>query len=335
VDSPPVNVLSLCTGGAGLDLGARLAGLAARTVCYVEIESYACEVLARRMEEARLDPAPVWTDLRTFDGRPWRGSVDLVVAGFPCTDISNAGLRAGIEGEHSGLWFEVARIVREVGPGYVFLENVPPLVVRGLDRVLGELAEGGWDAEWDLFSAAEVGAPHVRERFFLLARHVSNADGRELRFEPERDQRQGRRERTPERRHSEPRSVVEELAHSDGERLREPGSARPESGETGQRDAEQCGSEVADAMHAGRPAQRRVRGPAAERLELVDWPPGPDDGEGWRAYLERYPGLEPAIRRGSHGLAHRVDELRMLGNGVVPQTAALALWTLYARLEES
>jgi DNA (cytosine-5)-methyltransferase 1 len=330
VDSPPTNVLSLCTGGAGLDLGTRLAGLVARTVCYVEIESYACEVLARRMEEARLDPAPVWTDLRTFDGRPWRGSVDLVVAGFPCTDISNAGLRAGIEGEHSGLWFEVARIVREVGPGYVFLENVPPLVVRGLDRVLGELAEGGFDAEWDLFSAAEVGAPHVRERLFLLARHVSNADGRELRFEPERGQRQRRRERETERRNSEPRSVVENVGNADGER----GDGRSTARQPREAGSSPGHQELADAMHAGRPAQRRVRGPAAERLEFVDWPPGPDDGEGWRAYLERYPGLEPAVRRGSARLAQRVDRLRLLGNGVVPQTAALALRTLYARLEE-
>lgn len=114
-------------------------------------------------------PAPVWSDVRTFDGHPWRGAVDIIAGGFPCTDISLAGLGAGIDGEKSGLWREFKRIIREVGPRLVFVENVAALTSRGLDRVLGDLADLGFDAEWTTLSAGACGAPHRRNRIFILA----------------------------------------------------------------------------------------------------------------------------------------------------------------------
>jgi DNA (cytosine-5)-methyltransferase 1 len=177
-------VLSVCTGGAGLDRGLQRAEPTARTVCYVEVEAFACAVLAAQMEEGALDEAPIWTDARTFDGRAWRGAVDCVVAGFPCQDISSAGKRAGIHGTRSGLWFEVARIVRDVGARYVFLENVDALLVRGIDTVLGTLAEMGFTAQWGIFSAAEAGAPHLRERWFCLAVAQPSSGGQRVLRQP-------------------------------------------------------------------------------------------------------------------------------------------------------
>jgi len=164
------NVISLFSGVGGIELGLRLAVPNARAVCFVEREAYCCEVLEARMDEALLAPALIWTDVTTFDGRPWRGVVDCVAGGFPCQDISDAGKRAGFDGARSGLWHEFARIVREVEPGYVFVENVAALANRGLDVVLGTLADLGYDAKWDVFTAAAVGAPHRRRRLFTLAR---------------------------------------------------------------------------------------------------------------------------------------------------------------------
>ena len=161
VATPTFNILSACSGIGGLDLGIHLAHTGARTVCYVEREGTSAAILAARMRDRLLREAPIWSDLTTFSGEPWRGAVDCFAAGFPCQDVSLAGKGAGLkEGTRTGLWFECARIIRETQPGFVFLENVPGLVRRGLSRVLGDLDELGFDAEWGLFSAAGVGAPH-------------------------------------------------------------------------------------------------------------------------------------------------------------------------------
>lgn len=180
-----MNGLALFSGAGGLELGLRLAlGHSYRCVCYVEREAYAAATLVARMEDAALDQAPVWDDVTTFDGRPWRGSVGLVSGGFPCQDISQAGRKEGIQkGNRSGLWFEFARIISEVGPRLVFVENVSALALRGLDVVLGTLADLGFDAEWTTLSAAEMGAPHRRERLFILA-HAPDGRRRELRQSP-------------------------------------------------------------------------------------------------------------------------------------------------------
>jgi len=163
VGLPAINVLSLCSGVGGLDLGIKLAIPTARTVCYVEREAYCCEVLATRMEEGSLAPAPVWTDLATFDGRPWRGRVDLVVAGFPCQPFSTASRGRPVVVD---LWAEVARVVREAEPSWVFLENVcraPWAMVAADLQLLGFHHER---AEVDV---ADLGGPHRRRRSFLLA----------------------------------------------------------------------------------------------------------------------------------------------------------------------
>ena len=165
---PTFNVLSLCAGAGGLELGLKLAVPTATVVCYAEREAYNAAVLVGRMEGGQLDDAPIWSDLGTFNGRPWRGVVDCVAAGFPCQPFSLAGKREG-QADDRWIWPDIARIIRDVRPGYVFLENVPGILPSGLGDVLGDLAALGFDAEWGVFSAAGSGAPHIRKRVFVLA----------------------------------------------------------------------------------------------------------------------------------------------------------------------
>ena len=148
-------------------MGGKLLGW--RTVCAVEFAAYPRSVLLARQRDGILEPFPIWDDVRTFDGKPWRGLVDIITGGFPCQDISVAGNGAGIAGERSGLWSEMARIIREVEPRFVLVENSPMLTSRGLGRVVGDLAEVGYDAKWGVLGANHAGAPHRRERIWILA----------------------------------------------------------------------------------------------------------------------------------------------------------------------
>ena len=167
-----MNELALFAGAGGGILGGKLLGW--RTVCAVEIDAYARSVLLARQRDGCLEPFPIWDDVTTFDGHPWAGRVDVVSGGFPCQDISSAGKRRGISGERSGLWAEFARIVGEVQPSFVFVENSPMLLARGAGVVLGDLAALGYDARWGVVSAENAGAPHERERFWLVAHRQGN-----------------------------------------------------------------------------------------------------------------------------------------------------------------
>lgn len=162
-----MNELALFTGAGGGILGGHLLGW--RTVCAVELDPFARDILAARQNNGCLPPFPIWDDVRTFDGRPWRGIVDVVSGGFPCQDISVAGKGAGLDGVRSGLWREFARIIREVRPGHVFVENSPALTARGLGRVLLDLAALGFDARWGVLGAHHAGAPHKRDRIWIRA----------------------------------------------------------------------------------------------------------------------------------------------------------------------
>jgi len=162
-----MNELALFAGAGGGILGGHLLGW--RTVCAVEWEPYPASVLCARQNDKILPPFPIWDDVQTFDGKPWRGIVDVVSGGFPCQDLSVAGNGKGLDGERSGLWKEMGRIIGEVRPRYVFVENSPMLVNNGLGRVLADLSELGFDAKWGIVGADFVGAPHRRERFWLVA----------------------------------------------------------------------------------------------------------------------------------------------------------------------
>lgn len=195
----------------GLRAGLRHMGIAHRTILHVEREAHGAAVLAARMEEGSLDAAPIWSDVTTLDAKAWAGRVDIVVAGFPCQDISVAGRRIGLDGKRSGLFFEVTRIADDCGAELIFLENVAGiasatasavdeasssdyaakptgdgfsdvgiedgrLLERAAARVVGELADLGWNAEWITLSASDVGASHGRARWFCLAwRDVADA----------------------------------------------------------------------------------------------------------------------------------------------------------------
>lgn len=162
-----MNELALFAGAGGGILGGHLLGW--RTVCAVEFAAYPRSVLLARQRDGMLPRFPVWDDVRTFDGKPWRGHVDVISGGFPCQDISVAGKGDGLDGERSGLWSEMARIIGEVQPRFAFVENSPMLTSRGLDKVLGDLSTLGYDAEWGVVGADDAGAPHRRERIWIVA----------------------------------------------------------------------------------------------------------------------------------------------------------------------
>ena len=169
----------------GLAAGLRYLGLDSRCIGYAEREAYACGVLEARMEEGSLAPAPIWCgDFTKLPARSLRGMVDCIVAGFPCQDISLAGRRAGLDGARSGLFFNILDIADDSQARYLFLENVAgiasatatvvdeaegELLERAAARVMGELADRGWDAEWITLSASDVGASHGRTRWFCWA----------------------------------------------------------------------------------------------------------------------------------------------------------------------
>jgi DNA (cytosine-5)-methyltransferase 1 len=152
---------SLFAGLDGFGLGFERAGF--KVVWQVEIDPYCRKVLERHFPNAER-----FEDVREVGPHNLRYA-DVICAGFPCQDLSYAGLGAGITGERSGLWVEVPRIVRALRPRFLVLENVAALLSRGMGRVLGDLAEIGYDAEWECIPAASVGAPHIRERIWILA----------------------------------------------------------------------------------------------------------------------------------------------------------------------
>ena len=183
-----MNELALFAGGGGGILAGHLLGW--RTVCAVEIEDYPRRVLLQRQADGFLPRFPIWDDICTFDGKPWKGKIDVVSGGFPCQDLSAAGKGAGLDGERSGLWREMARVICEVQPRYAFIENSPMLTIRGLDRVLCDLAQMGFDARWGVLGGADVGAVHKRDRIWIVAsnncqiRHKCNIKKQIPKFTP-------------------------------------------------------------------------------------------------------------------------------------------------------
>ena len=156
--------LSLFTGYGGLDLA--LEGYAT-PIGYCEIERYAQGIIASRIADGSLPNAPIYPDVTKLRGE--RGACDIIVGGFPCQDISVAGNGKGLGGKRSGLFFEVVRLTREIQPAFVFLENVPAIRTRGLRAVVRAFTDVGYDCRWARVSAESVGAPHKRERWFMVA----------------------------------------------------------------------------------------------------------------------------------------------------------------------
>ena len=367
--------LSLCSGAGGLDLGLSIAIPGYRAVGHVERETYAAATLVARMEDASLDQAVVWDDVATFDGRPWRGAVDIVTAGYPCQPFSVAGKRRGAD-DPRHLWPHVARIIDEVRPPFVFLENVAHHLRLGFPEVASGLVGMGYRLAAGLFTAAEVGAPHKRERLFILAIRENDdmADPARLLWHPvewrEPDGTAAALADAPGQRQREPADEADALAGS-GPARDEPGDdgspmadaadrqfpqpgwrtegrersgphglglayadgerrLQAERGQSADGRSDPCSRDVDDADGAGSQGWRDDT--CEHACERPAWPPGPGDADGWERYLRCAPDLEPAVCRGADWLAHRVDRLRLCGNGVVPLVAAHALRTLAAEL---
>jgi DNA (cytosine-5)-methyltransferase 1 len=344
-----MNELALFAGAGGGILGGKLLGW--RTVCAVEIEPYARRVLLARQDDGCLEPFPIWDDVRTFDGKPWRGLVDVISGGFPCQDISAAGKGAGLAGERSGLWSEFARIIREVEPRFVLVENSPMLTSRGLGRVLGDLAAMGYDASWGVLGAVDAGAPHKRERIWIVAyahgfdlrAGTRGEDGPKAGYGGESialanpaNNGSGWREQQPESGEGA-RHVANGAL--DGRGTRRPGRSDPsdpgkpelslhalanagggrcdrsesrQDQQSGRTETERTSENLADADRAGFEEQRSTVANGAQHEAA-------ECGGWWLA--------EPDVGRVAHGVASRVDRLRALGNGQVPAVVALA-WNL-------
>lgn len=169
-----LRAMHLFAGAGGGILGGMLCGH--KPVCAVENEEYCIRTLLRRQQDRILPKFPIWDEVETFNGKLWRGKIDIIAGGFPCQDISAAGKRRGIEEEHSGLWKEMSRIVCEVQSRYVLVENSPELTRRGLDVVLADFASMGYDAEWGVIGAHHAGAPQKRDRMWILAYTINSSD---------------------------------------------------------------------------------------------------------------------------------------------------------------
>ena len=162
------NVISFCSGYAGIERGLELAGLELRTLAFVEIEAFAAANLVAKMETGALVPAPVWSNLKTFPSHLFRDRVDILTAGYPCQPFSNAGKRAGKD-DPRHLWPYIREHIQAMRPVRCFFENVEGHISLGLSTVISDLEEDGFITAWGIFSAREVGAHHQRKRVFIMA----------------------------------------------------------------------------------------------------------------------------------------------------------------------
>lgn len=308
--------LALFAGAGGGILGGRMLGW--RTVCAVEIADYPRRVLLQRQQDGVLGRFPIWDDVTTFDGHAWRGKVDVISGGFPCQDISSAGKGLGIEnGKRSGLWKEYARIIREVRPRYVFVENSPMLVSRGLGIVLGDLAEAGYDAAWRVLSAEDCGAPHRRERMWIVGK-ISDADGLGQLQSQGNLAEIGRRVG----------DVCPEVADASRERLQVDQREVADKTVVRSRTWRYENTALSSAKDA-----RTLRREWILRDARADGP-GRQHDAGGEAWGRKWWSAEPELGRVAHGVANRVDRIKAIGNGQVPIVAARVFLELYGVLDE-
>jgi len=317
VNQSSLNELALFAGAGGGILGGKLLGW--RTVCAVEWEPYPASVLCARQNDGFLPPFPIWDDVQTFDGKPWAGIVDVVSGGFPCQDISAAGKGAGIDGERSGMWREMARIIHEVRPRYAFVENSPMLTSRGLGTVLGDLAAMGFDARWGVLGAADVGANHQRDRIWIVGTNLANprcelrSTGNTTKLDTET------KIWTASAIHNQPSGQGQtDLANTkklfsnggnDNARISLERKTQSEF-------RNDCGS--TDVSNANGSQRQRVQQPKREEQEYA------------YACNSRWWQAEPNVGRMADGVAAGVDRLKAIGNGQVPLCAATA-WRILSQ----
>lgn len=354
-----MNELALFAGAGGGILGAHLLGW--RTVCAVETEPYCREVLLRRQQDGLLPLFPIWDDCNTFEGGAWSGIVDVITAGFPCQPFSVAGKQEGADDSRNG-WPATIRIVDEVRPSFVLLENVPGLLTAGhgyFGQVLGDLATIGYDAVWDCFPAAAIGAPHRRDRLWVLAypnsdQHqgstpaVGGPAAAHLHTDTNGRRCEEQRQSKSRGEQSQPRSIADGL----GEDRRLDGTSAGNVPDAPDHPMAERGQHALDARPGSRGESEQGRGPADDRqrpLRSAGKPAGDGVPDTERERLERLgergpasrstdrPGegghtgwwqTEPDVGRVVDGMAHRVDQLRALGNGQVASVVPFAWHSL-------
>ncbi len=325
-----VTHISLCSGYGGIDLGLKRAIPNLRTIAYSEIEGFAVANLVSKMEKGFLDPAPVWTNLKTFPWRKFRGCVDILSGGYPCQPFSAAGKRLGKEDDRH-LWPFIATGISVCRPRVCFFENVEGHITLGLSTVVSDLEELGYKVSWGIFSASEVGAPHQRKRVFLLA--YGEQSGLEGHPGDVSDWCQSG-------------WLAQKKGGSTGQsslwrRVSFAGDCIDPDGDEPGWECSVCGE---DYIACGCPGPthdgyeyREISGELfARRIQL--WPSRPGESQ---FCWEPPRTFESKMDRGSHGPAgglgnadlyiscdNRTDELRLLGNGVVPHVAEKAFMTL-------
>lgn len=321
MDSPQ-NIISFCTGYGGIELGLRRVSDCFRTICYVEIETFAQANLVAKIEQGKMDAAPIWSNLKTFPAHWFSNRVHGIIGGYPCQPFSTAGNRAG-ENDPRHLWPYIRTAIRIIRPEWCFFENVSGHVTLGLKEVLLDLEELGYRVEndrgeptWGLFTASEVGFPHKRERLFILAYS-------------ERIRRRGRNNGKPG---GQGRTLQTEGSSDLGNPISKHGRLHT----SGRDDKTQTGSAseaVADTEHIdGRPGECGIqKEPTGNRQDrsTIKGPARP--GQPQHKWEEPRT-VKSGMGRTINGFKSRVDELRLLGNGVVPQTAELAFRTLWNRI---
>jgi len=302
--SKPLTFGSLFAGIGGFDLGLERAGM--RCEWQVEIDPYARAVLAKHWPDVRRHE-----DVRTFPPPEGEWGVDVICGGFPCQDISVAGKGAGLAGARSGLWYEYARIIGELRPRYVIVENVAALLARGMGTVLGDLSTLGYDAEWHVIPASAVGAPHRRERVWIVG--VRSGPGTKANAPRSHADRIGSHQAEVNvvggvELRDEQNGFAGSVCHDVSDANDEGKSNVPVD------DVSRCGvqkssgGDVADANDPGLEGRHKHRKCASE---LVVGASGGAVANWWSA--------EPDVGRVAHGVPARVDRLRCLGNAVVPQ----------------
>ena len=310
----------LFAGIGGFSLGLERAGMECKW--QVEIDDYARRVLHKHWPNVRRHD-----DVRTFPPAEDDYSVDIICGGFPCQDISVAGKGAGLAGKRSGLWYEFARIIGELRPRYVIVENVAALLHRGMDTVLGDLSTLGYDAEWHVIPASAVGAPHRRDRVWIVAYSgCKHGDGRQgdkpgTRVRYGAGLSDGEKTNDHACRFCQEKHVAHAVSKPDA--VRRDGSSLPPALACGRCNTREsvcdCGagcpqepgqgaSNVADANLRRRQEQRESKSSQSQlaATQRCSW---------WET--------EPAVGRVVDGIPHRVDRLRCLGNAVVPQVVEL------------